>query len=80
MARRNILHATTRLGLRDSLVKRLLGHVHQPLRFDAAATDRHGPGSVADETVIEHSHIKADNISEGHSTVRCQSVDDFVVH
>ena len=49
---RNIQNPVARLRLRDAQIKRLLRHVQQPLRRDAATAHRHRPRRITDKTFV----------------------------
>ena len=59
---RNINYSFARQGLGDALVKGLFRNIHELLGQHAAAPNRHRPGSVADEPVVNDPDIQTDDV------------------
>jgi len=77
---RDVSHPVASQGLSNSLVKSLLGHIHEPLRQDIAAADRHGSSCIADEPVENDANIQADNIAKLHPPITGQPMHNLLVH
>ena len=67
---RNVHHPVARPRRRDALMQGLLGHIQQLLGRHAASPHRHGPGGVANKSLIADPHVHADNVAKGQSPVR----------
>ena len=77
---RDIHDAFARDGLRNTLVERLLGHIHQLLRQHAAAAHRHRPGSIANKPVINNTDIETDDIAKIQHPRPGQAMNNLLVH
>src|SRR5437867_12630273 len=76
---RNVSHPAPRHGLGDALVKGLFCDIHQSLRQNPAAADRHRPSIVADKAVVNHSDIDAYKVAEGQMPLHSQTMDNLLV-